>query len=42
MSPAVLLGGQDSELTPTEQALLDAYRAGDKLGAIRIIMDSGL
>jgi XRE family transcriptional regulator, regulator of sulfur utilization len=42
ISPAVLLGGQDSELTPTEQALLDAYRAGDKLGAIRLIMNSGL
>lgn len=38
ISPAVLLGGQDSELTPDEQALIDAYRAGDKLGAIRIVM----
>lgn len=38
MSPAVLLGGQDSELTADEQELLDAYRAGDKLGAITIVM----
>lgn len=41
MSPAVLLGGQDSELTADEQTLIDAYRAGDQLGAIRIIMAKG-
>lgn len=41
MSPSVLLGGQDSELTADEQALIDAYRAGDKLGAITIVMAKG-
>jgi transcriptional regulator with XRE-family HTH domain len=39
ISPAVLVGGQDSELAPDEQALIDAYRAGDKLAAITIVME---
>lgn len=42
VSPAVLLGGQDSELAPDEQALIDAYRAGDKLAAITIVMAKAL
>jgi transcriptional regulator with XRE-family HTH domain len=39
MSPADLLGGASNDLTSEEQMLLDAYRAGDQLGAIRLIMN---
>lgn len=38
MTPNELLGWPDNILTANEQALVDAYRAGDKLGAIAIVM----
>lgn len=41
VSPAVLIGDSDVGLTPDEQALIDAYRAGDQLGAIKIVMAKG-
>ncbi len=38
MTVSELIGEQGRELTTTEAALLDAFRSGDTLGAIRIIM----
>lgn len=38
MSVPVFLGGADLDLTPDEHALLDAYRAGDIVGVMKLVL----
>jgi len=38
MSVSVFLGGADLELSADERALLDAYRAGDVVGVLKLLV----
>lgn len=39
MSVPVFMGGADLELAPDEQRLIEAYRAGDVVGVMRIMVE---